>query len=79
MPLAGAVDMAAETARVDKELAKLAAESEGLEKRLANPSFVDRAPPEVVEEARARVAELGERRRKLAAHRSLLAGDAGRG
>ncbi|HET8725134.1 MAG TPA: valine--tRNA ligase, partial [Anaeromyxobacteraceae bacterium] len=72
IPLAGAVDMAAETARVEKELAKLAAEMEGMEKRLANPSFVERAPAEVVEEARARVAELGERRAKLAAHLALL-------
>jgi len=74
------VDMAAETARVDKELAKLAAEVDGVAKRLANPSFVDRAPPEVVEEARARVAELGDRRRKLEAHRDLLGAPAqGRG
>ncbi len=74
VPLAGAVDMAAETARVDKEIARLVAEADGVEKRLANPSFVERAPREVVEEARARVAELGERRRKLEAHRALLAG-----
>jgi valyl-tRNA synthetase len=73
VPLAGAVDMAAETARVDKELAKIAGELDGVAKRLANPSFVERAPREVVEEARARVAELGEKRRKLEAHRALLA------
>jgi valyl-tRNA synthetase len=76
IPLAGAVDMAAETARVDKELARIAAELEGVEKRLANPSFVERAPKEVVDEARARVEELGEKRRNLEAHRALLAGDA---
>jgi valyl-tRNA synthetase len=74
VPLAGAVDMAAETARVDKELARLAGEMEGVEKRLQNPSFVERAPREVVEEARARIEELGERRRKLLAHRALLDG-----
>ena len=50
IPLAGAVDMAAETARVDKEIARLAAEVDGVAKRLANPSFVERAPTEVVEE-----------------------------
>ncbi|HET8734239.1 MAG TPA: valine--tRNA ligase, partial [Anaeromyxobacteraceae bacterium] len=74
IPLAGAVDMAAETARVDKEIARITAEAEGLEKRLANPGFVERAPKEVVEESRARVEELGERRRKLLAHRDLMAG-----
>ncbi len=74
IPLAGAVDMAAETARVEKEIAKVAAEVEGVAKRLSNPSFVERAPAEVVEEAKARVVELGEKRRKLEAHRDLLAG-----
>jgi valyl-tRNA synthetase len=74
VPLAGAVDMAAETARVDKEIARLAGELDGVEKRLSNPSFVERAPAEVVEEARARVVELGEKRRKLEAHLDLLAG-----
>ena len=77
IPLAGAVDMAAETARVDKEIARLAAEVDGVAKRLANPSFVERAPTEVVEEARARVEELGEKRRKLEAHRALLTGEPG--
>ena len=76
IPLAGAVDMAAETARVDKEIARLVGDMEGVEKRLANPSFVDRAPKEVVDEARARVEELAERRRKLEAHRAMLTGEA---
>jgi valyl-tRNA synthetase len=74
VPLAGAVDMAAETARVDKEIARIAAELEGVAKRLSNPSFVERAPREVVEEARARAEELSGKRRKLEAHLALLAG-----
>ncbi|HTP49052.1 MAG TPA: valine--tRNA ligase [Anaeromyxobacteraceae bacterium] len=74
IPLAGAVDMAAETARVDKEVARVDADLAGLEKRLANPSFVERAPPEVVEEARARSEDLKARRAKLEAHRALLLG-----
>ncbi|HEY6107225.1 MAG TPA: valine--tRNA ligase, partial [Anaeromyxobacteraceae bacterium] len=39
VPLQGVVDMAAERARVDKELAKVAVELEGVRRRLANPSF----------------------------------------
>jgi valyl-tRNA synthetase len=74
VPLAGVVDMAAETARVAKEIAKVEADLGGIEKRLGNPSFVDKAPPEVVAEARARAEELHERRRKLEAHRALLGG-----
>jgi len=74
VPLAGAVDMAAETARAAKEIAKAEGELSGIEKRLGNPSFVERAPPEVVEEARANAAGLRERIRKLEAHRALLGG-----
>jgi valyl-tRNA synthetase len=74
VPLAGVVDMAAETARAAKEIAKAEAELSGIEKRLGNPSFVEKAPPEVVEEARANAAGLRERIRKLEAHRALLGG-----
>jgi valyl-tRNA synthetase len=66
--------MAAETARVAKEIAKVEADLGGIEKRLGNPSFVEKAPAEVVDEARARAEELHERRRKLEAHRALLGG-----
>jgi valyl-tRNA synthetase len=75
VPLAGVVDMAAETARVDKELAKVGADLEGVRKRLANPSFVSKAPPEVVDENRARVEELEAKRAKLEAHRRLVASE----
>ncbi len=75
VPLAGVVDMAAERARVDKELARVGAELEGVRKRLANPSFVSKAPPEVVDENRARVEELEAKRAKLEAHRRLVAGE----
>jgi valyl-tRNA synthetase len=77
VPLAGAVDMAAETARIAKEIARVEADLEGIEKRLANPSFVEKAPAEVVDEARARVEDLRGKRRKLEAHRQLLAGPEG--
>jgi valyl-tRNA synthetase len=72
--LAGAVDLAAESARIDKEVAKLEQDLAVLEKKLANPSFVQRAPAEVVEKDRARAAELREKRGKLEAHRAMLSG-----
>jgi valyl-tRNA synthetase len=75
VPLAGVVDMAAETARVSKEIARVEADLGGIEKRLGNPGFAEKAPPEVVDEARARAEELRERRRKLEAHRALLGGE----
>ncbi|HEY6100726.1 MAG TPA: class I tRNA ligase family protein, partial [Anaeromyxobacter sp.] len=70
--LVGAVDLAAESARIDKEIAKLEADLSGIEKKLANPSFVQKAPAEVVEKDRARADELREKRGKLGAHRAML-------
>jgi valyl-tRNA synthetase len=74
VPLAGVVDMAAEDARIAKEIAKVDADLTLMEKKLSNPSFVARAPAEVVEKDRARVEELREKKVKLAAHRAMLAG-----
>jgi len=71
--LAGAVDVAAETARISKEIGKVDDDLALLERKLSNPSFVERAPAEVVEKDRARVAELREKRSKLDAHRVMLA------
>jgi len=71
--LAGAVDVAAETLRITKEIDKVAADVALLQKKLSNPSFVERAPPEVVEKDRARVEELREKRSKLDGHRAMLA------
>src|SRR5437660_12886258 len=65
LPLAGLIDFAAEKARVEKELGRIAAELQGIEKRLSNKGFVERAPAEVVEKDRARAEELQAKREKL--------------
>lgn len=65
IPMAGLFDVAAETARLSREVEKIEAERQSLAKKLDNPQFVDRAKPEVVREARARVQELAERRVKI--------------
>jgi valyl-tRNA synthetase len=70
--LAGAVDVGAESARIDKEIGKLDADLTGIQKKLANPAFVEKAPAEVVEKDRARAEELREKRGKLLAHRAML-------
>jgi len=54
LPLAGHVDVGEERARLDKEMAKLAADVAKLDQKLANPQFVAKAPQEVVEEQRER-------------------------
>ncbi len=70
--LAGAIDLAAESARIDKEIAKLDQDLASVGKKLENPSFVAKAPPEVVEKDRARLAELREKKHKLEAHRAMI-------
>jgi valyl-tRNA synthetase len=73
LPLEGLIDFAAEKVRVEKEIGKIETDLLGLEKRLGNPGFVARAPPEVVEKDRARAAELQAKRDKLARHLSRVA------
>jgi valyl-tRNA synthetase len=72
--LAGAVDLAAEAARISKEIAKVEQDLAGIDRKLANPAFVQKAPAEVVEKDRARADELREKRGKLEAHRAMLSG-----
>jgi valyl-tRNA synthetase len=74
VPLAGVIDVAAETARIDKELARVDADLAGIEKKLSNPNFVARAPAEVVEKDRARAEELRTTRQKLLNHRAVMTG-----
>jgi valyl-tRNA synthetase len=66
VPLGGLIDVAVELPRLEKDAKKAAAEIEQLDKKLANPNFVDRAPAEVVEDIRQRLAENRARANKLA-------------
>ncbi len=65
MPLAELVDLAEEKKRLEKELNARKNELSGLEGRLNNPNFVNKAPAQVVEGQRARAAELKELIAKL--------------
>ena len=56
IPLEGLIDVAAEIARLEKSIQKLAKEVGGLKGRLNNPKFVASAPDEVVADARANLA-----------------------
>ena len=55
MPLAGAIDISAEKARLSKEIGKLDGEAKKIEAKLGNPDFLTRAKEEVVEENRERL------------------------
>jgi valyl-tRNA synthetase len=66
--LEGIVDVARESARLEKEIAKLAGENEGLTKKLANEQFLSKAPAEVVDKVRQRQAGLLEKQQRLQAN-----------
>jgi valyl-tRNA synthetase len=70
--LRGLVDPAHEQERIDRELKKINKDIEGLEKRLNTPSFIDKAPPEVVTQAKADLAALKEKKLRLEEARSLV-------
>jgi valyl-tRNA synthetase len=65
LPVAGIVDVAAERTRLTRELAKLNSEIERVKAKLAKPDFVSRAPEEVVEGEREKLADAENRRDKI--------------
>ena len=69
VPLKGAVDLAGELARLDKEMAKLEKDLVGVQSKLHNESFVSRAPAQVVERERARAEQLLDAKAKMQALR----------
>ncbi|HWK01104.1 MAG TPA: valine--tRNA ligase, partial [Xanthobacteraceae bacterium] len=65
MPLKGVVDLAAEQARLEKELAKVDSDIERVDKKLSNPKFVENADEDVVEGEREKREEAMSRRAKI--------------
>ena len=57
LPMAGLIDKDAELKRLNKDLERARGDLERAQKKLANPSFVDKAPAAVVDKERARVGE----------------------
>ena len=57
LPLAGVIDVAREQARLQKEIEKAGSEISKWTAKLGNEAFVAKAPPEVIEEQRERLAE----------------------
>jgi valyl-tRNA synthetase len=63
----GVIDTDKERDRLQRDLKKVEKELGAVEKKLANPSFLERAPKEVVAKSRCDASELREKRERLEA------------
>tara|TARA_R100000005_G_scaffold96203_1_gene81404 strand:- start:6066 stop:8900 length:2835 start_codon:yes stop_codon:yes gene_type:complete len=73
VPLAGLIDRDAELARLGREVEKLEKERGRLQGKLANSNFVDRAPQDVVDKEREKLAALDQALHKLRGQADYIA------
>ena len=64
LPLDGLIDVEAETARLEGQLEKISKEIEKAGAKLNNPKFTERAPEDVLQEAKDRLADWQEKERQ---------------
>jgi len=67
------IDVAAEMARIDKQLEKLGQEIARIEGKLSNQGFVAKAPAEVIDKERAKMTDLKRDMDKLNEQKSEFA------
>ncbi len=72
VPLEGLVDLSAERTRLDKELKRVEGEIAKCNDKLASETFVQNAPPAVVEQERKRLVDWNVQHEALAAQRAKL-------
>lgn len=72
VPLEGLVDPAGEIERLEKLEKQARSDREKAERKLANESFVERAPAEVVEEERRRLVDATQVLERMSAHLAML-------
>jgi len=58
IPMAGLIDRDAELARLEKEIQKIKNELPRIEAKLSNPAFADKAPAEVINKEKTKLADL---------------------
>ena len=72
VPLEGIIDLEKEKKRLQKRLAKVNQQVQGVRKQLDNENFVSRAPAEVVEQKRQLLADFKNEQEKLEANLKML-------
>jgi valyl-tRNA synthetase len=72
LPLKGVIDLSAEKARLEKELAKAEADIKRVDAKLSNGKFVANAPEEIVEEEQDKRDAAGARKAKILEALELL-------
>ena len=65
LPLKGIIDVAAEKARLEKEIAKVDADIKRVDAKLGNPEFVRKAPEEIIDGEKEKREEAEGRRAKI--------------
>ncbi|HET6410266.1 MAG TPA: class I tRNA ligase family protein, partial [Chthoniobacteraceae bacterium] len=75
LPLDGLIDVAAEKARLNKELEKIDAEIVKVQEKLNNPTFAQKVPPAVLEEHQKRLADWQSKREAVLRNLRLLEGE----
>jgi valyl-tRNA synthetase len=73
VPMAGLIDKDAELARLDKEIARLSGEVQRVGGKLANEGFVAKAPANVLDKERAKLAEAEQALSKMVEQRGKIA------
>ena len=58
IPMAGLIDKEAELIRLDKEIQKISKELPRIEGKLSSSNFIDKAPPDVIDKEKAKLADL---------------------
>jgi valyl-tRNA synthetase len=69
--LKGLVKAEEELERIERGIKRIDKDLAAIEKKLGSKGFVDRAPPEIIEEARQQKAALAEARERLVAGRDF--------
>jgi valyl-tRNA synthetase len=72
IPMAGLIDKDAELARLDKEIQRIQNDLPRVEGKLNNPAFVDKAPAEVIEKEKVKLADMRSSLENLQAQREKI-------